>query len=381
MKKGNSHHVAVLFGGDSPEREVSLSSGAAVCSALEEAGIVTEPIERNSPLEMLEAVRLSLSDVFFIALHGSWGEDGRLQAALDLMGKVYTGSGPTACALAMDKRASKALFAMNGVPTPDAIYLSIDNCPAELSVARAVDALGKWSKMVVKPSGCGSTVGVSIVSSAGDVEEALAAASLYDSSVIVEEYIPGREITVTVWKRVQCFSPSCHRDNPQVGFLQLPGEVHRRENGIYLSARLSPEAEKNVSGAAVAAHRALGCRVYSRVDMRLSDGGQPSVLEVNTAPGMTATSLVPKSAAARGWSFAELSWRIVQSSIKLRCKEIAFYRGGITDISVIRNFLVPLGTLTESSSPTLLPITACPTGLLADIRLAAGSDSSEPTIV
>ncbi len=328
MKKGNSHHVAVLFGGDSPEREVSLSSGAAVCSALEEAGIVTEPIERNSPLEMLEAVRLSLSDVFFIALHGSWGEDGRLQAALDLMGKVYTGSGPTACALAMDKRASKALFAMNGVPTPDAIYLSIDNCPAELSVARAVDALGKWSKMVVKPSGCGSTVGVSIVSSAGDVEEALAAASLYDSSVIVEEYIPGREITVTVWEEGSNASAlPVIEIIPRSGFYNYQAKYTAGKTEYICPARLSPEAEKNVSGAAVAAHRALGCRVYSRVDMRLSDGGQPSVLEVNTAPGMTATSLVPKSAAARGWSFAELSWRIVQSSIKLRCKEDCLLSG------------------------------------------------------
>lgn len=321
MNAGISLRVAVLFGGDSPEREVSLSSGLAVCSALEEAGVETEPIERATALEMLEASRRSPSDVFFIALHGSWGEDGRLQAALDLMGKVYTGSGPTACALAMDKRTSKALFAMNDVPTPEAVYLDIEHGPAEMDVGRAVGALEKWSKMVVKPSGCGSTVGVNIVSSAGEVEKALAAAALYDSSVIVEEYVPGREITVTVWEEGSNTSTlPVVEIAPKSGFYDYQAKYTAGKTEYICPAILSPEVEEKVSRAAVAAHRSLGCRIYSRVDMRLTDGGLPSVLEVNTAPGMTATSLVPKSAAARGWTFSELAWRIVMSSIDLRGK-------------------------------------------------------------
>ncbi len=145
----------------------------------------------------------STSEVFFIALHGSWGEDGRLQAALDLMGRVYTGSGPTACALAMDKRASKALFVMEGVPTPEAVYLLSDEAADGGAGRKTREALERWKRIVIKPSGCGSTVGVTIVFSEPEIEEALSLAFSFDRSVIVEEYIPGREIPLRSGRRTE----------------------------------------------------------------------------------------------------------------------------------------------------------------------------------
>ncbi|HON34500.1 MAG TPA: D-alanine--D-alanine ligase [Synergistales bacterium] len=311
--------VAVLFGGDSPEREVSLSSGGALCPALEGAGFLVEPLEADSPRRMLEMAGRSGADVFFIALHGSWGEDGRIQAALELMGKVYTGSGATACALAMDKRASKALFSADGVPTPRAVCLFPGDRVSGAAEMKAADALKRWGRIVIKPSGCGSTVGVTIVSSKAEVEEALSLAFSFDGSVLVEEYIPGREITVTVWEEggKTCSLPVIQIE-PRQGFYDYQAKYTPGRTEYLCPAPLTPTELERVEAAAVAAHGSLGCRVFSRVDMRLTGEGHPYVLEVNTVPGMTATSLVPKSAAAAGWGFDELARRIVRSSMELR---------------------------------------------------------------
>ena len=322
MKAHSGTRVAVLFGGDSPEREVSLSSGRALCSALQTAGMTVEPLEALSPGEMLRMIENSTSDVFFIALHGSWGEDGRLQAALDLMGKAYTGSGPTACALAMDKRASKALFVMEGVPTPEAVCLLSDEAADGDAGRKTREALERWGRIVIKPSGCGSTVGVTIVSSEPEIEEALSLAFSFDRSVIVEKYVPGREITVTVWEEDgETGILPVVQIEPRRGFYNYQAKYTSGQTEYLCPAPLSPLEEKRVAEAAVAAHRSLGCRVFSRVDMRLPDEGYPSVLEVNTVPGMTATSLVPKSAAAAGWGFDELARRIVGTSMDLRSRE------------------------------------------------------------
>ena len=311
--------VAVLFGGDSPEREVSLSSGRALCSALEVAGFLVEPLEADSPRRMLEMAGRSDADVFFIALHGSWGEDGRIQAALGLMGKVYTGSGATACALAMDKRASKALFTADGVPTPRALCLFPGDRVSGAAEGKAADALKRWARIVIKPSGCGSTVGVTIVSSQAEVEEALSLAFSFDSAVLVEEYIPGREITVTVWEeREETSLLPVIQIEPRQGFYDYQAKYTPGQTEYLCPAPMAPVELERVAGAAVAAHRSLGCRVFSRVDMRLTREGHPYVLEVNTVPGMTAMSLVPRSAAAMGWGFDELARRIVRSSMELR---------------------------------------------------------------
>ncbi|MDO9508853.1 MAG: D-alanine--D-alanine ligase [Thermovirgaceae bacterium] len=318
MRTKNRMKVAVLFGGDSPEREVSLSSGRAICSALSEAGVGVEPISVEKPREMLDAVGRSNADVFFIALHGGWGEGGRLQAALEMMGKAYTGSGPTPCAIAMDKRASKAMFVMDGVPTPRAIYLNAEKESDESMIMRSLEALDRWGKAVVKPCCCGSTVGVTIADSADRIRDAVMNAAEFDSSVIVEEYIPGREITVTVWEEDgKAIALPVIQIVPRSGFYTYEAKYTAGKTDYLCPAPLSPEETSRVCDASVAAHRLLGCSVYSRVDLRLTDEGLPLVLEVNTAPGMTATSLVPKSAAAKGWGFPELALRIAESSLAL----------------------------------------------------------------
>lgn len=319
MIRSHCLKVAVLFGGDSPEREVSLSSGRAICGALEEAGAEVEPLEALIAVDMLAAVQRSKADVFFIALHGGWGEDGRLQAALDLMGRPYTGSGPSACAMAMDKRASKAMFAMDNVPTPDALYVFSGPEDDEASLEMSLEASRRWGKAVVKPCCSGSTVGVTIVDSPDSMEEALKVAARYDRSIIVEEYIPGREITVTVWEESgKAMALPVIQIVPGSGFYTYEAKYTAGKTEYLCPAPLTLSDTARVSELAVAAHRSLGCSVYSRVDLRLTDEGEAFVLEVNTAPGMTATSLVPKSAAAFGWSFPDLALRIAESSLALR---------------------------------------------------------------
>jgi len=319
MKRGNLPLIAVLFGGDSPEREVSLSSGRAICKALTEGGAEVEPLEALTAMEMLAAVEKSKADVFFIALHGGWGEDGRLQAAMDLMGRPYTGSGPSACAIAMDKRVSKALFVLDGVPTPAAEYITVADAVEEPQVEISLAVLEKWEKAVVKPCCCGSTVGVTIVDSPGGMRQALDLAAGFDPSVIVEEFIPGREITVTVWEESgETIALPVIQIVPRSGFYTYEAKYTAGKTDYLCPAPISAEETERVCEASVAAHRALGCSVYSRVDLRLTDDGIPYVLEVNTAPGMTATSLVPKSAAAKGWSFPELTMRIAKSSLAIR---------------------------------------------------------------
>jgi len=319
MTRSHCLKVAVLFGGDSPEREVSLASGKAICSALVEAGASVEPIEGLTAKGMLDSASLSQAEMFFVALHGGWGEDGRLQAALDLMGRPYTGSGPKACAMAMDKRASKAMFAMDNVPTPDALYVFSGPEVDEASLERSLEAFRKWGKAVVKPCCSGSTVGVSIVDSADSMEEALKEAARFDRSIIVEEYIPGKEITVTVWEESgKALALPVIQIVPGSGFYTYEAKYTAGKTVYLCPAPLTCAETERVSELAVAAHRSLGCSVYSRVDLRLTDEGAAFVLEVNTAPGMTATSLVPKSGAAFGWSFPELALRIAESSLALR---------------------------------------------------------------
>ncbi len=313
----NLKRVAVLYGGDSPERDVSLSSGASVCKGLEEAGFDVEPIERTSAGEFIKGVTNSAADVFFVALHGGWGEDGRLQSVLELMGRAYTGSGPGGCALAMDKAASKAVFTKSGVPTPQVMTLTMDSdFSAKVVSMRLEKLVQKWGKAVVKPCSCGSTVGITIVDSPETLTGAIDEASRLDSTILVEQYIPGKEITVTVWQEgssIRCL-PAIEIV-PKKGFYTYEAKYTPGRTEYLCPAPLEETVAKRVQKVSAQAHRCLGCGVYSRVDLRLTDKGAPYVLEVNTAPGMTATSLVPKSARAEGWEFPELLRRISENSL------------------------------------------------------------------
>jgi len=305
--------ITVLYGGEGPEREVSLRSGTAVVSALSERGreVVAADLRRKEDLFSLggeEGIGFA-----FIALHGGWGEDGTLQAGLEMMGVPFSGSGHAACALAMDKTAGKALFRWKGVAVPKGIEVSKEKSVRELSGdARLSSLLERCGKLVVKPCCSGSTVGVSILEGTDRLAEALE-----DPRVLVEEYIPGRELTVTVWEKDGI--PSCLpviEIQPVHGFYDYSAKYTPGASEYLVPAPLSEFVLRRVEKAALEAHNALGCTSYSRVDLRLDEDNFPVVLEVNTVPGMTATSLVPKAAAAAGISFGEFLEEVVESSVR-----------------------------------------------------------------
>ena len=306
--------VHVLYGGDSPERDVSLSSGRAVCDGLTRMAYDVVPFEMNGKKDMLSLLEGEKVEMAFIALHGGWGEDGRLQAGLEMAGVPFTGSPAAACFAAMDKELSRALFASMGVPHPRGKVFHRDRGRPE-ALNRMSECLAEWGDLIVKPSGCGSTVGVTRVSSESGLESALDDAWRYDGKVIVEEFIPGRELTVAVMEEegIPSVLPAIEI-RPASGFYSYDSKYTPGATEYLVPADLEEDTAGLVESAALLAHRCLGCRVYSRVDFRVDPQGRPFVLEVNTAPGMTATSLVPKAARARGWSFPELLDRIVKES-------------------------------------------------------------------
>ena len=289
--------VAVLCGGDSREREVSLRSGKAVADALNEAGFYADMIDL---LRLEEADRVKGYDGAFIAMHGDWGEDGRLQARLSEMGIPYTGSGPHACALAMDKWEAQKIFASAGIPVPKSVFLPKNYDDVVREIGRNI---------VVKPCAGGSTVGVSIIPelTPQNLNDAVSLArESYAGEVIAEEYIPGHEITCAVWENggVTEALPVIEI-KPHEGYYDYANKYTKGATEYICPAEIDDETAKRIGDYAVKAHNALGCRAYSRADFRLSPEGEAYILEVNTAPGMTATSLVPKAAKARGISMAE----------------------------------------------------------------------------
>ena len=289
--------VAVLCGGDGREREVSLRSGKAVADALNEAGFYAVMIDL---LRLEEAEKVKGFDGAFIAMHGDWGEGGQLQAKLSEMGIPYTGSDPHASALAMDKWEAQKFFARAGIPVPKSLFLP-------KNYDEVVRELGR--NIVVKPCSGGSTVGVSIIPelTPQNLNDALnIARESYAGEVIAETYIPGREITCAVWENngVTEALPVIEI-KPREGYYDYANKYTKGATEYIVPAELPDDIARKIGDYAVRAHNALGCRGYSRSDFRLNPEGEAYILEVNTAPGMTATSLVPKAANAKGVSMAE----------------------------------------------------------------------------
>ena len=294
--------IGVLMGGLSAEREVSLKSGAAVHQSLRASGYNAVAIDVGRDL----ADRLTAEgvEVAFICLHGRYGEDGAVQGLLELLGIPYTGSGVLASALAMDKIFAKKIFAASGLTiTPYRVVRHGD--------AMAASALPFTLPVVVKPSREGSSVGVSIVKQADDLQAAMDAAFRYDREILVEQYVKGREIQVGIL------------DGRAIGAIEIvpKNEFYDFEakytDGMathILPAPLPPEQYAALLRAGEQAHDCLGCSGYSRVDFIVTPAGDAYVLEVNTLPGMTALSLLPEIAQGAGISFAELVERIVQSA-------------------------------------------------------------------
>jgi D-alanine-D-alanine ligase len=330
--------ITVLMGGTSSERNVSLASGIRIVLALRERGhtvialdpargvisgaeerelstgkVGTEPPSLESLSKFAEGTflpnltsmkEIKDADVAFLALHGGQGEDGTIQALLDMAHVRYTGSGHLSSALAMDKDLSKKLFREADVKTAEWLM-------APVTVEQVEGMLGL--PVVVKPSKQGSTVGLSLVKKREDLASAIAEANKYDDEVMIERFIPGRELTVGV-----------------LGDMALPvGEILPKHE-IYdyeckytagmaveeFPAKLSPEATERVQQQALAAFKALKLKGYSRIDFRMTAGGEFYCLEANTLPGMTELSLIPQGAAAMGIKFPELCERIVKLALE-----------------------------------------------------------------
>ena len=295
--------VAVMLGGTSAEREVSLQTGAAVLAALQARGVdahAWDPAEK--PMAEFAAAGF---DRVWIALHGTGGEDGALQGALQWFNVPYTGSGVMASALAMDKIRSKHLFDAAGIPTPD--YAVIRH---EADAVLAAEQLG--FPMILKPSGQGSSVGMSKVFESADLAEAVSLALQHSDVALAERCIVGAELTVAVLQGTAL--PSIRIETPRV-FYDYRAKYESDRTEYHCPGTGDAEAEALYAGIAVAAFNEIGCSGWGRVDFMTGEDGQPQVLEINTIPGMTSHSLVPMAARQAGIDFEELCWRILETSV------------------------------------------------------------------
>ncbi len=299
IRKGMT--VGVLMGGASSEREISLKSGKAVLQALQRKGYKTVPLDAAKDLASL--IRRSRIDVAFVCLHGKAGEDGTVQGFLEILGIPYTGSGVKASAIAMDKIHTKKLLRFHGIPTPD--FIVCDRLQSRY--------YGVSYPAVVKPADEGSTIGIACVETPRELKEAVGHALEYSDQVLVERYVPGREMTVGILGET---SLPVVEVRPAGGFYDFAAKYRSGDTEYLVPAPLSPRVARKVQNLALSVHRLLGCVGVSRVDLILAKGMRPYVLEVNTIPGMTETSLLPKAARAAGIPFEDLVERILKTALR-----------------------------------------------------------------
>ena len=292
--------VAVLLGGKSAEREVSLKSGSMVLAALRKKGVDAHPFDPKER-DLQDLLRERFARVF-IALHGRFGEDGTVQGVLEWLGIPYTGSGVLASALAMDKLRTKRLWAAEGLPTASYEVLS-----KETDLKAAVKRLG--TPLFVKPASEGSSVGMTKVKKAADLEEAYALAVNYDPVVIAEKFIDGPELTIGILGEQAL--PIIRIETPRE-FYDYEAKYISNDTRYLIPCGVPPAKEKQLQALALRAFRALGCRGWGRVDLMLDKRGKPFLLEVNTSPGMTDHSLVPMGARAVGVSYEDLCVKVLE---------------------------------------------------------------------
>lgn len=329
--------IIVLLGGDSPERDVSMVSGRAVAGALLRRGheviavdtaggkrvdvdargaIGTEPPSialaptgtAIQAVERIGAHAFGDVDVVFVALHGTGGEDGTIQALLETIGVAYTGSGVLASSLAMDKELSKRVFRDLGVPTPEGFVVHAETSLHEIA-PRVARQCGYPA--VVKPNAQGSSVGVSIVENESALAEAVQHAAEYDERIVFERFIPGRELTVAVYEGRAL---PVVEIVPQSGLYDYRSKYTPGSSEYHVPADVPPSVASELQQHALRCFHGLRCRDFARVDFRLSPANEPYCLEVNTIPGMTPTSLVPKAAGAADIDFETLVEGIVRAA-------------------------------------------------------------------
>ncbi len=335
--------IAVLLGGSSPERYVSISSGKGIVKALGDLGhdtIVVDPaLGRNqvpesalfsqtvgdrppvdefmaamSPRNYLTTVESQLFDdvdLAFIILHGKWGEDGTIQSLLELRSVKYTGSGVTASAIAMDKVMSKKLFMHHGTPTAEWFDYRKNSVPRPELVKQEARKIGYPN--VVKPNDQGSSVAINIVGSESELDRALDEAEEFSEVIMIEKYVTGAEMTVGILGDEPL---PVIEIRPHEGFYDYKHKYTKGMTDYLVPAPIDKSFSLKLMEMALKTFSALGCKTFGRVDFRVGTDGIPYCLEVNTIPGMTETSLVPKAAAAAGMSFTEVVDRIVKLSLE-----------------------------------------------------------------
>lgn len=298
--------VAVLLGGTSAEREVSLNSGNAVLAGLRRKGVDAHGVDIREPADLIDLVRQGF-DRAFIVLHGRGGEDGQIQGALQLLGIPYTGSGVMGSAIAMDKYRSKLVWKGLGMPTPPFQVLR-----AEADLARAAE-LG--FPLMIKPAHEGSSVGMSKVNDAGQLDAAWQEARKYDGLVIAEKWITGSEYTAAVLDGEPL--PMIRLETPR-DFYDYDAKYRSGDTGYHIPCGLDESSEAEAQQIALQACEAIGVSGWGRVDLMMDEEGNFWLIEVNTVPGMTDHSLVPMAARARGIDFDELVFRILHQTLEVR---------------------------------------------------------------
>lgn len=314
MNQHKKIRLALLCGGISSEREVSLSGAKGVIEALNKERYEVEVFDTATDLPRL-VERANDLDAAFILLHGRFGEDGAVQGLLDLLGIPYQGSGVLGSALAMNKHYSKVMYKNAGIPTPDwLVYDGMDG----LSVEDVQRRLG--TPVMIKPANQGSSIGMGKVEDTSGLIPALEEAFKWDEQVVVERFIAGRELTAGVLglKELTALPIVEIRPNPSYAFFDYEAKYRKGATQELCPAPVHEDIAHKAQELAVRAHRALGLRGYSRTDMILTEAGELFVLETNTIPGMTPTSLLPQAAQAMGISFSGLLDRLIEMALTVR---------------------------------------------------------------
>lgn len=299
-------NVVLLAGGASGEREISLASGQGARAALEEAGFTVTVLDPANKDDLAKLVTGSF-DVAFICLHGKYGEDGTIQGMLEILGIPYIGSGVWSSSIAIDKARAKVFYRHFDINTPRSVTLHRGDA---YDVARIVEKTGL--PCVVKPANEGSALGVHIIEAAEGVEPAISEVFKIDAELLIETYIDGTELTVSVLGNDDPVALPVIEIVPKNEFYDFESKYAPGGSEHICPARLSEEDTRKAQELAVAAHKALGCSGVSRTDIIMDKKGVCWVLETNTVPGMTSTSLLPDSARAAGYTFPELCTKLIE---------------------------------------------------------------------
>jgi D-alanine-D-alanine ligase len=302
--------IAVLMGGRSLERDISLRSGRRVCHALEELGheVLGLDVDEN----LVPFLNKEHPDLVYIALHGKFGEDGTIQELLEILNIPYTGPGVFSSALGFNKSLSKEIFIREGIPTPPFFVLS-EATFQEMGALDALQAVGEklGFPLVVKPAAQGSALGIKIAAAQEDLPGAVHTALHYDERVLLEKHVSGTEVAASILGNDSLQALPLVETVPLGGFFDFDSRYTPGLTEYYCPARLDDETAQKAMDIALETHRALGCLNVSRVDMIVDEQGVPQVLELNISPGMTETSLLPMAATTGGIEFNELVARLI----------------------------------------------------------------------